>query len=78
MWFHLTSNKYLKILQQKVVEKEATKQIKEVKRKKEKKKRQGEWQNHLIYNTTNNQKIGWKMAKRNFQTKVGLQPQSWK
>jgi hypothetical protein len=48
----------LKILQQKVVEKEATKQIKEVKRKKEKKKRQGEWQNHLIYNTTNNQKIG--------------------
>jgi hypothetical protein len=35
----LSSDKYLKILQQKVVEKEAVKQIKEAKRKKERKKR---------------------------------------
>lgn len=34
----LSCNKYLKILQQKVVEKEVAKQIKEVERKKEKKK----------------------------------------
>jgi len=58
MCFHPTSKKYLKILQQKVVEKKAAKQIKEAKAKKEKKKGKAEWQNHLMYNTTNNQKIG--------------------
>jgi hypothetical protein len=58
MCFHPTSKKYLKILQQKVVEKKAAKQIKEAKAKKEKKKGKAERQNHLMYNTTNNQKIG--------------------
>ncbi len=38
----LSSNKYLKILQQKVVEKEAVKQIKEAKKKKERKKKRKE------------------------------------